>query len=156
MGRLKPSKRAAWRALRETPLGADVVAVLRQRGLDPTIRPTPAHLVPMSDIVSTLVEPLRAQLDEPDDQVALAALSNLAATAWNLSRLARGPDFTGDAMETLAGLLHAKPSALRIAESLFEHARDLYPEDTRMIVSTDVEVDRKGVHFKAAYLARKG
>jgi hypothetical protein len=117
----------------------------KPRASNPPDRPrAEVARAPLEATLITLLEPVRAHLDRPGDGVTLATLANIAAVAWNLSRLERAGESAAlvSFRQAWAGILGTGEQAAAIAGALLAHARALDPEDTRLMVRAHAAIRR--------------
>lgn len=110
-------------------------------------RRTSPDRVPASSIVEELKSPFYPKHEDADSQRVLRALARIAGMAWTISRIERSsaPDAAEMARGPRAGVGMLAPDLQEGFEAMLARARTMYPEDRRVIVSTDVV--RLGDHW---------
>ncbi|MFN7147011.1 MAG: hypothetical protein ACK4YP_24780 [Myxococcota bacterium] len=103
-------------------------------------------------VLGTLVHPVLEAMDRPSDGRALATIANMAALAWNLSRLELRADAAALAPleETAARLRAADPDVAEVFDLLLARARAMDPDDTRLLVKADLAIRRGKLVVEAA------
>lgn len=113
----------------------------------------PAAEVPMSLILTELAQPFERELNRPDDPEGIADLAQLAALAWNVSRLLGGAENLAgpDLLDRWRALPQGEPRRARIANAMLTRCVTLQPADARFVLHTEVVMRDGEPHIRAAF-----
>lgn len=94
----------------------------------------------MSAILAGLAQLFEAELSPPEDAEGVAELAELAALAWNVSRLLGGAENLAgpDLLDRWRALPRGEPRRARIANAMLTRCLTLMPADARFVVHTEV------------------
>ena len=156
MGAWKPQRfgsRRAFHAAISNRAKADTQDLFAKAGKRALITANPVNRVPSSAIIVEMMTPCLPGLPRPASKSQLSALASVCAAAWNASRLERGNDQDrAKAEEEAAFVLDVNPNLALVFDELRQVARELYPEDGRLIVNTVVDLRGGELRVTAASL----
>lgn len=157
MGAWKPQRqtRRAFHSAMSNRTRAGTEALLGKTGKPVVFTANPPDRVPTSAIIVEMMRPLMGELPHPASKKRLAALAAVCAAAWNASRLERGDEADQKLAEKTAEAVGGIDADLTLVfDGLRAFARQLYPDDTRLIAKTTVDIRDDELRVNATSIGR--
>ncbi|GDX78544.1 hypothetical protein LBMAG42_03550 [Deltaproteobacteria bacterium] len=152
MGKWKPNPRLRPRsgrivqtAERIAEAGAHAEALLGRKVL---VKATRRDIVQNVDIIDHLMGPTRERLGCPTDLQTNRLLATIAMQAWNSSRV-RG-DASAAALAGLREMCRLAPELAPEIWAMLDRARELQPDDRRLLTGVNVEIEGSLLRLRAA------